>query len=345
MSKKLFISIMPLLATAAFVVMPAAAQAATPHWYSNGKVIPAGEQVPTLSWGTLTLTNSVTEESVSCQNAALGYNENPSGGGPGVGETDSFATANCVALLKGKPTECTPQNGLEAVVTAEYLPWGAELENGTFGTKSIIRNRTKPFPASTPGFSSHLAFLSTEGAQVTVHCEFRGEQEEVKGLIQEKCPTGIPAGSGSWLGEPEVPGTSSATKYNSGTRTDETNPADGFEALDVEKTLGETGACSGAGLTLEKEEVERRPSAPGDPASYNVPGAAVVTCEGENAPRLTQGAVAAKPSEVLFDQNGEVNGSKTTGRLSCQPEGEGITTGSLKSLGYNELEIISAKSP
>ena len=54
MSKKLLIGLAPVLATAAFVVMPAVAQA-LPHYYVDGTKAAEGKLFPDLSWGTLTL--------------------------------------------------------------------------------------------------------------------------------------------------------------------------------------------------------------------------------------------------------------------------------------------------
>jgi hypothetical protein len=64
MSKKLFISLAPLLALAAFAVLPAASQATTPHNFANGAILPesngnaaeAEEGAPyVIGWGTLSL--------------------------------------------------------------------------------------------------------------------------------------------------------------------------------------------------------------------------------------------------------------------------------------------------
>ncbi len=320
MSKKLLLSVAPLLVTVAFAAMPAVSQA-TPQFYKNGTVISAGTNVPTISWGTLNLAAGGT--TVTCENAALAYVLNVSSAGKG--ETVNFATANC-SLSTG---ECKPSQGLEVVVTAEELPWGLELETGTFSGKETVRERTGPEPASTPGFASGYDFLSTEGAQVTTHCVFRGEQPEVKEIAEATCGHAFPS-------------TSNATVYNPSTRTVEVVPAIGFETLVIE----EETSCSGEGLAVEEAEVARRPSTPGDPAKYNVPGVAVAPCEGENAPHLKNGTSAKAPSEILFDQNGN-NGGKaendTTGTLVCEGVGPGTTTGSLSSAGYTAAEVITTK--
>jgi hypothetical protein len=320
MSKKLLLSVAPLLVTVAFAAMPAVSQA-TPQFYKNNTLIKSGENVPTISWGTLNLAAGGT--TVTCQNAALAYILNVSNAGKG--ETVNFATANC-SLSTG---ECKPSQGLEVVVTAEELPWGLELEEGTFSAKPTVRQRTLAEPPGTPGFASGYDFLSTEGAQVTTHCVFRGKQPVVKQLAESLCGHAFP-------------GTGSATIYEPAGRTVIPVEAIGFETYVIE---AET-SCSGAGLATEEGEVARRPSTAGDPAKYNVPGVAVAPCEGENAPHLKNGTSAKAPSEILFDQNGN-NGGKgetsTTGTLVCEGVGPGTTTGSLSSAGYEKAEVITTK--
>jgi hypothetical protein len=85
------------------------------HWYRNEAPTAEGVSVPTISWGTLTLSSP--EGTMTCRTAAVGYIENPVGGGPGVGASETFATAGCVApgcpaLIEVKP---------------EKVPWLSEL--------------------------------------------------------------------------------------------------------------------------------------------------------------------------------------------------------------------------
>jgi len=101
MSKKLYmgIGLVPLLATAAFLMAPMAAQGATcinpchPHWYVNGSEVAQGEEVQTLAWGALTLESEPAGKAapVTCNNVAGGTVENPVGGGSGIGNTENFA--------------------------------------------------------------------------------------------------------------------------------------------------------------------------------------------------------------------------------------------------------------
>jgi hypothetical protein len=125
MSKKLYISFVPLLATVAFAVMPTAAQATTckeafeqstpgspvnatencPHFFrngiGNGARIGEAEPVPVVLWGTLTLT-TVTggTGSVTCHNVIGATDENPGTGPkgpPGTDVTESFNPYNCTS--------------------------------------------------------------------------------------------------------------------------------------------------------------------------------------------------------------------------------------------------------
>jgi len=121
MSKKLLIGLAPMLATAAFVVMPAVAQA-TPHYYVSGVKAAEGKTFPSLAWGTLTLANSNPAiQPLSCENAVIGDYINPTGGGAGEGETDNFATIDCA------DKECPEESGVELQVHSEALPWASLL--------------------------------------------------------------------------------------------------------------------------------------------------------------------------------------------------------------------------
>ncbi len=99
-----------------FTTLP---NANTPHWYKNGTISKEGVKVPTLQWGTLTLTSSA--GALTCHTATGGYVENPTGGGPGVSATQSFNAYECSAA------ECPSESRLEAY----SLPWNSELEEAT----------------------------------------------------------------------------------------------------------------------------------------------------------------------------------------------------------------------
>jgi len=131
MSKKLLISLAPFLATVAFVAMPAVAQATTPHYFSETKEIKQATKTPVLSWGTLKLTNSLKPtEPIECENESGGFAENPTGGGPGKGETQGWTAYNCKNLPEceaagGKIAVLMENEGTPGLVTS--LKWNNEL--------------------------------------------------------------------------------------------------------------------------------------------------------------------------------------------------------------------------
>jgi hypothetical protein len=135
-NKKLLASLAPLLATAAFVAVPAAAQAACtppacPHVYTNGARLPEGEKLPLFGWGTLKLMNSTLGES-ECHNVGAGTVENPIGGGAAVGKSKAWSAYECISAA------CTALGGKAFTITPENLPWLEELiepQIGVFRTK------------------------------------------------------------------------------------------------------------------------------------------------------------------------------------------------------------------
>jgi hypothetical protein len=101
MSKKLFISFAPLLAIAAFAVMPVAAQAAAGegHWFVGGSILKEGVKTPTVTWGgstNLSQTSNIGE--INCRGVGGGTIENPKGGTAGVGTTDLSNFFECKSL-------------------------------------------------------------------------------------------------------------------------------------------------------------------------------------------------------------------------------------------------------
>jgi hypothetical protein len=132
MSKRLFIVLAPLVTIAAFVVMPAAAQAAG-HWYKGGALVPETEKIPVIAWGELTLSPEPEGAAAvtTCDNAAGGYIENPLGGGAGVGQTQRFTSWACTNA------ECPPgkitiggvefEKEFEVVFPPQDFPWTNEI--------------------------------------------------------------------------------------------------------------------------------------------------------------------------------------------------------------------------
>jgi hypothetical protein len=99
MSKKLYAAFLPLLAVAAFAVMPAVAQA-QPHWYSNGVRIAQNKPVTVTTKGTLDFSGA--GETFTCKVTDKGTVTNPTGGGAGVDSITEFVNKECVV----EPASC-----------------------------------------------------------------------------------------------------------------------------------------------------------------------------------------------------------------------------------------------
>jgi hypothetical protein len=159
MSTKLYAAFLPLFAVAAFVVLPAAAQATVPHWYScenvgaekgkfennvctkeggkkefewvrikeGTKEKPFDVQVKTK--GTLVL--EIPGNKITCKVKDAGSIWNPAGGGAGEDEITEFLNSECVA----EKAICATGEILE--VLALNLPWYSELEE----VAGVIRDR------------------------------------------------------------------------------------------------------------------------------------------------------------------------------------------------------------
>src|SRR5262245_28931938 len=96
--KKSFIGLAPLLAVAAFAVMPVAAQAETQHWFRSGAKLAEGTVVPIVTFGgKVDLSWSYVGGEFHCKTVAGGTIENPIGGGAGVGRTNSSTSYECKA--------------------------------------------------------------------------------------------------------------------------------------------------------------------------------------------------------------------------------------------------------
>ena len=126
------------------------AAAIPPHYYLNstteqGKV-PEGAKIPTLSWGTLTLTPAAPskEGPTSCENAADGFIENPAGGGAGTGQASAFLSANCEkpsSCPTGSEIEFPSGSGKKAVIEPDIFP-GGELD----GVHEDVFGESFPWP-------------------------------------------------------------------------------------------------------------------------------------------------------------------------------------------------------
>jgi hypothetical protein len=152
--KKLAVSLVSLLATAALMVMPTTAPAETPHYTSNGANIGAGP-VTTVGWGALMMEGQKGPVGAFalCRDAIAGTAANPGGGSPatdktpGNGLTQVFATFDC-------ESEGVCPAGTEPGMMAESLPW-----------------------ANTLGISAGLIRQATTGIKIFITCSANGKVE------------------------------------------------------------------------------------------------------------------------------------------------------------------------
>lgn len=100
MSKKLFMTFVPLLAIAAFAVTPAAMAANNLHWYSNAeaKPIKEGKAVKVITFGEAKELSQVSSiGKIECASVGSGIIENPTGGGAGIGTSTNSTFYECKA--------------------------------------------------------------------------------------------------------------------------------------------------------------------------------------------------------------------------------------------------------
>jgi hypothetical protein len=157
MSKKLLTSIAPLLALAAFAVTPVAAQAATQHWYRAGTILPAATSQPIVTFGgEVNLSQNSAIGEINCRQVGGGTVENPTGGGAGIGRTDSVSFFECKAEhceaevrakfgVEGRGT-ATTQNNPAATQEPSAVGWTNELEESVVAGVSSVREKVgEPF--------------------------------------------------------------------------------------------------------------------------------------------------------------------------------------------------------
>lgn len=130
MKTKLFASLAPLLAIAAFAIVPAAAQAA-PHWYKKGVLI-GSTPVSVATSGMLTLNAFAT--AIKCKVSDTEEIWNPVGGGAGQDLVTNFVLTGC--KIKMPSPVCPPG---PAVVQALGLGWPSHLFS-TPPPGSVIRD-------------------------------------------------------------------------------------------------------------------------------------------------------------------------------------------------------------
>jgi hypothetical protein len=121
MSKKLFISVVPVLATIAFAMAPTSALAVEPTWFQNGaQITEAQGEVPTVTWGDLSLKGAA---EINCHNDIGGTSENKLVGGV-------FRAFDWIydfsAFLCTSPNITCPA-GFVVAVEPRNLPWRTEI--------------------------------------------------------------------------------------------------------------------------------------------------------------------------------------------------------------------------
>jgi hypothetical protein len=155
MNKRLRIGLAPVLIISAVAALPATTQAA-PHVYENAVKKAEGQKLRYLGWGTLKLKNA-TLGAFECHHIFAGYLENPAGGSAAEGKTQAFVPYECVS------TACTVFNAKGIAISAETMPWDAEViepEAGVFRQKTGFKATEKNKPPKEPGF-----------VELTLNCE------------------------------------------------------------------------------------------------------------------------------------------------------------------------------
>jgi hypothetical protein len=122
MNKKFTVGLTSVLATAAFAVAPAIAQAAPAHWFENGTQIAEGTKVSITTKGSIRFKFGT--NAVKCKVADEETIENPTGGGAGVDSITSITFSACLSKTLCKEL-VLPE------ITAEKTPWASTLLEGT----------------------------------------------------------------------------------------------------------------------------------------------------------------------------------------------------------------------
>jgi hypothetical protein len=149
MSKKLYGALLPLFAVAAFVIVPAAAQAEF-HWYVNGTRLPfTSAKTQVITGGTLTLTanNGIT---VKCGVLDSGNIWNVSLATSGKDEINAFINYECESI----PTTTCPT----VSIAAKGLPWPTELAAGPVDKIGTV---AKPIEVTVNCSGTLLTFAGT----------------------------------------------------------------------------------------------------------------------------------------------------------------------------------------
>ena len=164
----------PVLAAAAFALMPVGAQA-SPHYYANGAKIKEGEanKKTFIAWGNITLIpteGSILGGHMTCHNVWAGTLFNPTGGGAGEGQVQQYAPYQCEQTL------ICPAKTTEVTIKPEHLPWPNLLTEEVAG---VFRQETGP-TEGTPKED----WVCHEGFTITA--ELRWEVGLKKGSLTER---------------------------------------------------------------------------------------------------------------------------------------------------------------
>jgi hypothetical protein len=166
---------------AAGAIFAGSAAALTPHYYLNGtsevSKVAEGVKVPTMTWGTLTMTPAAPfkEGTTSCENSAGGFAENPVGAGAGKGQTSVFLSWNCekpTSCPSGAEIEFPPASGLKAVVEPDVFPGG---EPGT--PQQGVLGESFPWPGELTEATAPKIRAETKGLVWMLGCQVRKSVE------------------------------------------------------------------------------------------------------------------------------------------------------------------------
>jgi hypothetical protein len=218
MKRRFLIGLAPLFAIAAFAVMPMAAQAVTQHWYQNGVLATAGEEIPVVTFGNevnLSQTSALGE--INCKGVGGGVIDNPVGGGAGEGKSNSSSFYECKSakceeeILKmfgvpGRGT-ATTENAPASTTEPAFPGWTNVLEESTVAGVSSIREKvgepfvtfhTGPGEKSPPGMiRANVDCLIAPTSQVASINIFEGELKPEIGVAKTGNLNGTSAGAPS----------------------------------------------------------------------------------------------------------------------------------------------------
>jgi hypothetical protein len=217
MSKKLMIRIAPLLACATFALTPAAAQAVTQHWYRSGVIAAPATPVPVVTFGgKINLSQNSAIGEINCREVGGGVVENPTGGGAGIGRTNSSFFYECKAPaceaevmakfgLEGRGT-ATTQNNPAATKEPAFPGWNNVLEESEVAGVTSVREKVgEPFESfktpSPPGM-----VRATIGCEIVVNktpvisAVFEGELKPEVGRAKSGNLNGVSSGKPSHAG-------------------------------------------------------------------------------------------------------------------------------------------------